>query len=635
MRSDPAAMRVVGTAGHVDHGKSTLVRAVTGMEPDRWEEERRRGLTIDLGFVWTELDPEGGPPVTVAFVDVPGHERFVGNMVAGAGAVPAALLVVAADDGWSAQTQEHVDILDLLGVPAVLTAVTKTDVAGRARTEEVVTDVERRLGSTSLAAAPVVAVDSVSGVGLGDLRTELARRLRELPEPADLGRPRLWIDRVFTIAGAGTIVTGTLAGGGLALGETVVLAPNRRVARIRGLQSLGEVVDRIGPGARVAVNLAGVSLDEVARGHVLLGLDGAATSPPASAWILTDEFDVSLRALPGHTLGRRGAWHLHVGTAETRVDIRPLLGTPIEDAGHARLRTEVPLPLVTGDHLVLRDAGRRATAGGGTVLDPDPPAVRGEVGRLQRDDDLDRIAAADGPHGRLAALVEAAPHVRERAEALAAAGLPASAALPAGLVEVGPYLIADDAEGRWTAAVLDRARERSTAGRGGSRRELVAAARAAGCPDEIATALVERLAADGALHRTGSIYVPAERSEAIAAERARREADLIAELSARPFTPPDLDEVRHEVGMTHEEVNELVGRGEIVLCGGIAFSREAITRAVAVLQGIGTESFTTAAARQALGTSRRYAIPLLEYLDARGVTEFDGTTRRLRSSGTP
>jgi selenocysteine-specific elongation factor len=632
--SGPVAMRVVGTAGHVDHGKSTLVRAITGMEPDRWEEERRRGLTIDLGFVWTDLDTAAGA-LKVAFVDVPGHERFVGNMVAGAGAVPSALLVVAADDGWSAQTQEHVAILDLLGVPAVLVAVTKADVAGPARTDEVTADVERRLGGTSLAGAPVVAVDSVTGVGIERLEATLAERLGSMPPPADRGRPRLWIDRAFTIAGAGTVITGTLSGGSLALGDTVMVAPDRRVARIRGIQSLGEGMGSVAPGARVAVNLAGVALDEVARGHVLLGCEGATASALASGWLLTDEFEVSLRSLPGHELGRRGAWHLHVGTAETRVDIRPLLGMPIETTGHARLRTAASLPLVAGDRFVVRDAGRRTTAGGGTVLDPDPPPVRGEAARLERDAELDRIAAAEGPQGRLSALVGAAPYVRERAAAFAATGLPMSAPLPSGLVDVTGFLMTVPARDQWAETIITRAREGSAAEGGVARRELIAAADHEGCPADVAAALVERLDEEGQLHRVGSLYVSADRSEVVATARNDRQAALVAALSADPFAPPDLDEVRHETGTSHEEVNELVGRGEVVLCGRIAFSGDAIARAVAALEELDGERFTTAEARQALGTSRRYAIPLLEHLDARGVTEFDGTTRRLRSRDAP
>ncbi|MGH3442978.1 MAG: GTP-binding protein, partial [Nitriliruptorales bacterium] len=253
MTDDRPGMRVVATAGHVDHGKSTLLRALTGMEPDRWEEERRRGLTIDLGFVWTDLDTPAGP-LTVAFVDVPGHERFVANMLAGAGAAPLALFVVAADDGWAAHSREHLDILDLLGVPAAVVAITKLRIAGDERAREVATDVGRRLAGTSLDGAPIMIVDGVSGEGVDGLRDQLSARLAATPDAPDRDRPRLWVDRAFTISGAGTVVTGTLAGGALQVGQELALLPLGRTTRIRGMQALGKPAERVDPGARVALN---------------------------------------------------------------------------------------------------------------------------------------------------------------------------------------------------------------------------------------------------------------------------------------------------------------------------------------------------------------------------------------------
>ena len=297
-----AAHRVVATAGHVDHGKSRLLRALTGMEPDRLEEERRRGLSIELGFVWTDLrDPQPSdadtPPITVAFVDVPGHERFIGTMLAGVGAVAGALFVVAADDGWSAQSEEHLEILDLLGIPGVAVAVTKTGVAGLARSEDVAAQVRERLRGTSLADAPVVLTDAVDGDGLDELRTVLVSRLGVLPAPAGPPRPRLWVDRVFTIAGAGTVVTGTLQGGELTVGETVTVQPQGTQARIRGLHSLGEPVEVARAGTRLAVNLAGVDRAQIARGDALAG---------SGAWYPTTTVDVVCRALPGRRVAATG-----------------------------------------------------------------------------------------------------------------------------------------------------------------------------------------------------------------------------------------------------------------------------------------------------------------------------------------
>ncbi|MDP8932125.1 MAG: GTP-binding protein, partial [Actinomycetota bacterium] len=358
-------MHVVATAGHVDHGKSTLLRALTGMEPDRWEEERRRGLTIDLGFVWATLPapdkagepqahepppdeprpaeaqpdaPRSNEPLTVAFVDVPGHERFVANMLAGAGSVRLALFVVAADDGWSAQSQEHLDILDLLGVSAAIVAVTKTDLTGPERAVSVAADVVRRLAGTSLADAPVLTVDALSGRGLGSLREALAGRLAAVPPPADHGRPRLWVDRAFTIAGAGTVVTGTLSDGWLEVGDEVALLPSGRASRVRGLQALGRRVSAIEPGSRVAVNLTGVDLDQVRRGDAIVGVRGGGARSALEAWRATDALDAWVRALPDHEVGHSGAWHFHAGSAETLATLHPLLGEAVRPDQPAHLR---------------------------------------------------------------------------------------------------------------------------------------------------------------------------------------------------------------------------------------------------------------------------------------------------------
>src|SRR5918997_4655807 len=250
-------MHVVATAGHVDHGKSTLVRALTGMEPDRFEEERRRGLTIELGYAWTTLDGDD----TIAFVDVPGHERFFATMLAGLGPAPAVLFVVAADEGWRQQSSEHLAAVDALGLRHGLLVVTRSDLANPAAATE---EAQARIAESSLGAVPAVAVSGVTGAGLGDLRTALGRLAAELPAPLTDGRVRLWVDRSFTIRGAGTVVTGTLGAGTLQVGDT--LHSRDRAVRIRGLQSLGTSRDEVAAVARVAVNLRGVEVDDVGRG---------------------------------------------------------------------------------------------------------------------------------------------------------------------------------------------------------------------------------------------------------------------------------------------------------------------------------------------------------------------------------
>ncbi|MBJ7453128.1 MAG: selenocysteine-specific translation elongation factor, partial [Blastococcus sp.] len=286
-------MDVIATAGHVDHGKSALVRALTGMEPDRWAEERRRGLTIDLGFAWTELLSGR----TVAVVDVPGHEKFIGNMLAGIGSVPAALLVVAADDGWSAQTAEHVAVLDALGVRHALLAVTKSDLADPA---PVLADVRERLAATSMGEVPAVAVSALTGAGVPEFTAALERLLAGLPAPDPAAPVRLWIDRAFTIKGAGTVVTGTLAAGAVAPEDRLRLGDRDVV--VRGVQSLDRQVERAEATARVALNLRGVAVEEISRGDALL---------TPGAFRSTAELDVSLAGavedrLPGEAV-------VHVG----------------------------------------------------------------------------------------------------------------------------------------------------------------------------------------------------------------------------------------------------------------------------------------------------------------------------------
>jgi selenocysteine-specific elongation factor len=337
---------VLATAGHVDHGKSTLVRALTGMEPDRWAEEKRRGMTIDLGYAWTTIGTE-----VLAFVDVPGHQRFIGNMLAGLGPVAGVLFVVAADDGWSRQSDDHLAAIDALGLKNALLAVTRSDLADPA---PVIADAQARLARSSLGGTAAVAVSGRTGAGLDELREGLAVLLRQLPTPPNSGPVRLWIDRVFTVAGSGTVVTGTLSEGCLSAADEVHL--NGRKLRVRGLQQLGAAVDTAHAPCRVAVNLRGLATEDVHRGDALL------TGPltPATALV-----DVRL----DHPTPRITELMLHVGTAAVPAVLRPL------DERHARLRLIRPLPLRIGDRGLLRDPGTQTIIGGFQLLDADPPPL--------------------------------------------------------------------------------------------------------------------------------------------------------------------------------------------------------------------------------------------------------------------
>jgi selenocysteine-specific elongation factor len=348
-------MWVLATAGHVDHGKSTLVRALTGMEPDRWAEEHRRGMTIDLGYAWTRVGDE-----QVAFVDVPGHQRFIANMLAGLGPVTAILFVVAADEGWRQQSAEHLAAIHALGLSHAILAVTKSDLADPAPTME---QARREIGTSSLGSIEAVAVSAKTGAGLPELRAALARLAAELPPPVHTGPVRLWIDRRFSVVGSGTVVTGTLSSGRLAVNDEIEI--NSAGYRIRGLHQAGTAVTEAVAVGRVAVNIRGISTEEIRRGDALL---------TPGAWAPTATIDVRLDA-DADAVGTEGM--LHVGTAAVAVRIRPLHGRL------ARLRLHRPLPLTPGDRAILRDPGAQRVRAGVEVLDSAPAKLtgRGAAGR--------------------------------------------------------------------------------------------------------------------------------------------------------------------------------------------------------------------------------------------------------------
>ncbi|MXY59230.1 MAG: selenocysteine-specific translation elongation factor, partial [Chloroflexi bacterium] len=353
-------MYVIGTAGHVDHGKSTLVQALTGIDPDRLAEEKRRGMTIDLGFAWVTL-PSGRE---VSIVDVPGHERFIKNMLAGVGGIDLALLIVAADESVMPQTREHLAILDLLGVRRGLAVITKADLADADILALVQLEVEELLAATTLAGSPVHAVSATTGEGVPELAAAIDAALDETQQRRDVGRPRLPVDRSFAVAGFGTVVTGTLIDGSLEAGQPVEIVPGGVQARIRGLQSHRQKIDAASPGNRVAVNLSGVSAQEIARGGVL-------TRP---GWLrATRAVDVRLHMLSDAPHGIRHNFPatFHAFAAEAPAKVRLLEEDELAPGGEAwaQLWLEEPVAVVRGDHFVLRSAD--ATLGGGTVVDVD------------------------------------------------------------------------------------------------------------------------------------------------------------------------------------------------------------------------------------------------------------------------
>ena len=564
-------MLVVATAGHVDHGKSTLVRALTGTDPDRSPESRARGLTIDLGFAWTALPGRG----TVAFVDVPGHVRFLPNMLAGAGAVRSCLMVVDAREGWRDQTEEHLRLLELLGVLDGVVALTKADTVDPGQLERVASEVRARLRGSFLDSAPVLATDSLTDRGIGDLRTALARLAERVPAPDDRVRPRLWIDRCFSLRGVGTVVTGTLAGGALELDEPVevVTGAGVRRARIRGLQSLGQDRVRVEPGWRVAVNLVGVDREDVARGDAVVR---------PGQWHLTRSFDASVTVLvsPRRPLLRRGAHVLYVGSGEHPVRLGVIGGERIEPAttGSVRIALARPLPLLPGDRFVLRDSGPGHTVGGGEVLDVDPVLP---LRRARPDRTVDRV---------IAERVRVRPDELERLT-----GVRREATVAGWVLDT---------------TAMDRRRT-----------ELARAVRGSGplgfdlAPlDEVDRALVGAL--DGVQTDAG---------------RAR----LVEEdpLLSHPVFARLRDEGFGPAAPTRDDrpvLLELRRRGLVVERDGLVFATESLERAARVVAELlhgQPEGVRLAEVRDALGTSRRHALALLELLDGRGVTRRQGDRR--------
>jgi selenocysteine-specific elongation factor len=583
-------MQVVATAGHVDHGKSTLIRALTGIEPDRLAEERRRGLTIDLGFAWTAL-PSGRE---VSFVDVPGHERFLGTMLAGLGPAPIVCFVIAADAGWQAQSGDHRDALAALGIDQGLIVVTRADLAPD-RVERVIAEARTELAGTGLARAPAVGVSAVTGAGLEELRGALDTVVGAAREPSAAERVRLWVDRSFSISGAGTVVTGTLAAGTLRRGDRLALSGQERGGEVsvRGLQSRGGQVAQLGPVSRAAVNLRGVGTEEIGRGDALLTPD---------AWELVDRIEV--RRCTGEPL-EDAPQHLmaHLGTAAVGARVRPL------GPDHARLTLERPLPLQLGDRLVLRGSGSQAVRHGVQVLDLDPPAL------TRRGDGARRRAALElmPSDGDLASAVRRRAAVR--AELLERFGMALPSPLPAGVHRHGEWLVDEEARDRWTeqlGQLVARHRRADPLAAGLPRKAAVDALE---LPDPVLLDLV--VAAAGLGLRDGRVQDPEADSSLGAAESGVRA--LEERLARAPFAAPEADDLA-ALGLGPKELAAAAAQDRLLrLPDEVILLPSAPARAMRELAAL-SQPFTASQARQALTTTRRTAIPLLEHLDARGWT---------------
>ena len=620
-------MYVIGTAGHVDHGKSTLVEKLTGIDPDRLREEKERGMTIDLGFAWLRL-PNGNE---VSIIDVPGHERFVNNMLAGVGGIDLALLVVAADESVMPQTREHVAILDLLKVKQGLVAVTKRDLVDDDWLELVTAEVEEVLEGTTLEGSPIFAVSGPTGEGLPELVSAIQARLDETEFRTDLGRPRLAIDRSFTISGFGTVVTGTLMDGRLTVGQEVELVPNGRTTRIRGLQTHRQKLEQVAPGTRVAANLTGIAHDDIGRGEVL-------TTP---GWLKpTTAMDVLLRVIPDAPRSIRHNMFatVHIGSSETVARIRLLekqTARPGESTW-AQLKLDAPIAVVRGDNFVIRS--NRATLGGGSVIVPHARRHRRSYRPV-----LDRLAVMEKGTDRdiLIKSIEASEpaefqdlanranlevaKVRSELKDMAAENL----AVVLGKKVIGPGVVIFTAAG-WSAladkagAFLDDYHRQFPLRQGAPKEELRSRL---GMTQQIFGYTLPRLREDGVLVEEGPAVRRVEHVRRLSDEQQNEAGRYLELLRSSPYSPPTDSPVDPEV------LSLLVDQGRVVrVSESVVFDAGAYQEMVEQIKGRIEErgEITVADVRDMFGASRKYSLALLDHMDKQRITRRVGDARILR-----
>ena len=620
-------MYVIGTAGHVDHGKSTLVQALTGIDPDRLQEEKARGMTIDLGFAWLRL-PNGHE---VSIVDVPGHERFVNNMLAGVGGIDLALLVVAADESVMPQTREHLAILDLLGVNRGLVAITKRDLVDEDWLELVTADVEEVLKGTSLEDSPTVAVSGTTREGLDRLVSTVEGLLQKTEARNDLGRPRLPIDRSFTISGFGTVVTGTLIDGGLSVGQEVELVPAGRSSRIRGLQTHQTKLERATPGSRVAANLTGIPHEEITRGDVLT----------TEGWLRsTTALDVRLKLIPEAPRAIRHNMFatVHVGSSETvgRVRLLEKEAARPGDSTWAQLKLDAPIAAVKGDHFVIRS--NQTTLGGGTIVDPQARRHRRNYQPV-----LQRLAVMEAGTDRevLIKSMEGAEPI-EFQSLVNRANLQPGTARQAlkdmaseklvtilGRKTVGPGVFIYSAGG-WSSLsdaarkFLDGYHDRFPLRKGPPKEELRSRL---GMTTQVFNYALPALQEADVLVEDG----PVVRRKQHVREVSSTQQDLVEEylvaLESSPYSPPTDQSADPEV------LNLLADQGKVVrVSESVVFATSAYREMVDRISERINESgeVTVADVRDMFGTSRKYALALMDYLDKQRITRRVGDARVLR-----
>lgn len=614
-------MFVLGTAGHIDHGKSVLVRALTGIDPDRLREEKERGMTIDLGFAWLKLP--GGQEVGI--VDVPGHERFIKNMLAGVGGIDLALLIIAGNEGVMPQTREHLAILDLLSIKKGIAVITKKDMVDDEWLSLVKAEVAELLAPTGLSQAPLVAVSAVTGEGLDDLVSTIDKLLSSIEPKPDRGRPRLPIDRVFTIAGAGTIVTGTLIDGSLTVGQDIEIVPPGLKSRLRGLQTHKERLDKATPGSRVAANLVGIAPSQLQRGDVLT----------RAGWLIpTTRLTVQLHLLPylHRPLPHNATVSFHTGAAEAMAKVR-LLEKEVLKPGEttwAQMSLSKPVALVKGDHFIIRSP--METLGGGKVVEPHtrryrrfrPATIQSlEVKEQGTSEEIIMAVLGESP--------------LELPAILAQCGLPAGEAQPVieSLVQQGEVVKIGQGEhyrlmtttgwkrlAEKAAAIVQDYHRRFPARSGMPRAELSSRLQLG----TYSSAILQRLLDEGMIAEAGTaVRRPAHQAQLTQAQQAKVKS-FLQSLAKNPFAPPG------DLALEPDLLNLLIEQRQVVKASDdVVFSASAygemVRRVTSHLKTNGR--VTLAEVRDMFDTSRKYALALLEHLDRAKITRRVGDERVL------
>ena len=559
-------MRIIATAGHVDHGKSSLVQALTGTDPDRWEEEKRRGLTIDLGFAFTQIAEQ-----QIGFIDVPGHVRFLRNMLAGIGGIDACMFVVAANEGWKPQTEEHLRILDALGITRGVVVLTKIDLVDADALAQTLDSVRHHVRSTFLESAPIAQVSVHNSATLDTLRSTLGDLIASLPPVVNTHRPRIWVDRSFAAKGSGTVITGTLTGSSLSVGDELMQQPSNSAVKVRGIQSNGISLDKLEAGNRCALNITGVDHQSINRGDVLV-VDGQ--------WLGTNKFDASLKVLESieHAVSKRGSYMMYVGSREIKVVLHTIGSTSIQsgETGFIRVALGDMIPLAPGDRFILRESGRDETIGGGEVLDIQP-ILRSSKAKPNKE--ILRLVAERGwvQLQQLHLLAGRNVDISEVEQALNG-----WVTTTTNLTEVSNEVMA-----------------------------LITAAKDLGV--DVAT-----------LKTRQRLVLPTLTNVTVRDGRARS-ADandvashpMVKQFADAGCMPPDVASLDKSI------VRQLVQRGVLVHCDELYFHSSALEKAIASVRELlitNPQGFTVAQFREHLGVSRKYALPLINHLDTTGFT---------------